>query len=233
MLFPVRLDDAVFATKEAWAGKLRDNRHIVIRAWKDHDAYQRTLERLLRDLRVTGRPSCGRTSAGRTSASRLLRPRPPLHCPSQCRLGTPRSPPGSGFIGWGQVRRSVVLIERQVWSLTDCETPHGSLLKLGCVDGFNQDQPACKTDDGGVADVGLFAAHGDALEPLELADCLFDTRPEFIETLGKEAASLLGVFTTGDHRTDATRKRGDAICLAVISFIGHRDARADVWAYVE
>jgi len=53
VLFPVRLDDAVFATKEAWALKLRDNRNIGdFRAWKDHDAYQRTLERLLRDLRV-------------------------------------------------------------------------------------------------------------------------------------------------------------------------------------
>jgi uncharacterized protein YjbI with pentapeptide repeats len=52
VLFPVRLDDAVFATKEAWALKLRDNRNIGdFRAWKDHDAYQRTLERLLRDLR--------------------------------------------------------------------------------------------------------------------------------------------------------------------------------------
>jgi len=51
---------------------------------------------------------------------------------------------------------------------------------LGRVDGFNQHQPACKTDDGGVAGVGLFASHGDALEPLELADGLFDTRPEFI-----------------------------------------------------
>ena len=41
VLFPVRVDDAVFATKEAWAAKLRDNRHIGdFRAWKDHDAYQ-------------------------------------------------------------------------------------------------------------------------------------------------------------------------------------------------
>jgi hypothetical protein len=32
---------------------------------------------------------------------------------------------------------------------------------LGRVDGFNQHQPASKTDDCGVADVGLFAAHGD------------------------------------------------------------------------
>ena len=81
---------------------------------------------------------------------------------------------------------------------------NGAPSVLGRVDGFNQHQPACKTDDGGVADVGLFAAHGDALEPLELADGLFDARPEFIETLGKEPASLLGVFTTGDHRGGIT-----------------------------
>ena len=38
VLFPVRLDDAVFATKEAWALKLRDNRHIGhFHAWKDHE----------------------------------------------------------------------------------------------------------------------------------------------------------------------------------------------------
>ena len=101
------------------------------------------------------------------------------------------------------------------------------------MDGFNQHQPACKTDDGGVADVGLFAAHGDALEPLELADCLFDARPESIETLWKEAASSLGVFAMRDHRGDATCKRGAAICVAVISLIGYRDARTDVWADVE
>jgi hypothetical protein len=53
VLFPVRLDDAVFATNEAWATKLRRSRHTGhFCAWKDHDAYQRTLERLLRDLRV-------------------------------------------------------------------------------------------------------------------------------------------------------------------------------------
>ena len=101
------------------------------------------------------------------------------------------------------------------------------------MDGFNQHQPACKTDDGGVADVGLFAAHGDAFEPLELADSLFDARPESIETLWKEAASLLGVFATRDDQGDATCKRGAAICVAVISLIGHCDARAYVRADVE
>jgi hypothetical protein len=101
------------------------------------------------------------------------------------------------------------------------------------VDGFNQHEPAGKADDCLVADVGLFTAHGDAFEPLELADRLFDARPQFLETLGKEAASLLGVLTTRDHRCDATRKRGDAIGVAVISLVGHRDPRANVRADVE
>jgi TIR domain len=53
VLFPVRVDDAVFATKEAWAAKLRANRSIGdFRQWKDHDAYQRTLDKLVRDLRI-------------------------------------------------------------------------------------------------------------------------------------------------------------------------------------
>ena len=53
VMFPVRLDDTVFDTSEAWAGKLRDNRNIGdFRRWKEHDAYQKALDRLLRDLRV-------------------------------------------------------------------------------------------------------------------------------------------------------------------------------------
>jgi hypothetical protein len=53
VLFPVRIDDAVLTTSEAWALKLRDDRHIGdFRHWKDHDAYQKTLARLLRDLRI-------------------------------------------------------------------------------------------------------------------------------------------------------------------------------------
>ena len=53
VLFPIRVDDAVFATGEAWARKLRDNRNIGdFRCWKEHDAYRKALDRLLRDLRV-------------------------------------------------------------------------------------------------------------------------------------------------------------------------------------
>ena len=53
VLFPVRVDDAIMATSEPWARKLRDQRNIGdFRKWKDHDAYQKALERLLRDLTV-------------------------------------------------------------------------------------------------------------------------------------------------------------------------------------
>jgi len=53
VLFPVRLDDAVMETAEAWAGKLRDGRNIGdFRRWKNHDVYQKALERVLRDLKV-------------------------------------------------------------------------------------------------------------------------------------------------------------------------------------
>jgi isopentenyl diphosphate isomerase/L-lactate dehydrogenase-like FMN-dependent dehydrogenase len=52
VLFPIRLDDAVMETDEAWAGKLRA-RHIGdFRRWKDHDAYSKSFERVLRNLKM-------------------------------------------------------------------------------------------------------------------------------------------------------------------------------------
>jgi len=53
VLFPIRLDDAVMETDQAWAASLRRIRHIGdFCAWKDHDPYQRSFERLLRDLKA-------------------------------------------------------------------------------------------------------------------------------------------------------------------------------------
>jgi hypothetical protein len=101
------------------------------------------------------------------------------------------------------------------------------------VDGFNQHQSAREADDGGVADVGLLAAHGDAFEPLELTDRLFDARPQFIEAFRKEPSSLLGVFAARDNRRDIAGERRRPVGLAVISLVGYRDARADVGADVE
>jgi hypothetical protein len=57
VLFPVRVDDAVMETKEAWASKLRRSRNIGdFRGWKDHDAYQSALKRVLRDLQIERAP---------------------------------------------------------------------------------------------------------------------------------------------------------------------------------
>jgi hypothetical protein len=53
VLFPIRIDDTIMNTNEAWARKLRDSRHIGdFSKWKDHDSYRRSLERLLWDLKI-------------------------------------------------------------------------------------------------------------------------------------------------------------------------------------
>ena len=53
VLFPIRLDDAVLDTKRAWAAKLRRERNIGdFSCWKDHAAYQKAFDRLLRDLKA-------------------------------------------------------------------------------------------------------------------------------------------------------------------------------------
>jgi len=52
VLFPVRLDDAVMDCPRAWAADIRRTRHIGdFRKWKDHDSFQKSLDRLLRDLK--------------------------------------------------------------------------------------------------------------------------------------------------------------------------------------
>ena len=59
MLFPVRLDECVMETKEAWAGELRTRLIGDFRAWKNHDAYKKSFEHVVRDLtmpRATASP---------------------------------------------------------------------------------------------------------------------------------------------------------------------------------
>jgi len=53
VLFPIRLDDAVMKTDQAWAADIRRTRHIGdFRGWRDHDRYQVAYARLLRDLKA-------------------------------------------------------------------------------------------------------------------------------------------------------------------------------------
>lgn len=55
VLFPIRIDDAVMTTSEPWAQKLRDQLNIGdFRMWKKPVEYQKSLKRLLRDLKGSG-----------------------------------------------------------------------------------------------------------------------------------------------------------------------------------
>jgi uncharacterized protein YjbI with pentapeptide repeats len=52
VLFPIRIDDAVMDTDQAWAADIRRSWHIGdFRDWKNHDSYKKAFERLLRDLK--------------------------------------------------------------------------------------------------------------------------------------------------------------------------------------
>jgi hypothetical protein len=53
VLFPIRVDDAIMDTTEQWAHDIKRTRHIGdFTRWKEHGAYTKALNRLLRDLRV-------------------------------------------------------------------------------------------------------------------------------------------------------------------------------------
>jgi uncharacterized protein YjbI with pentapeptide repeats len=52
VLFPLKLDNTVMETKLPWAANMRRTRHIGdFTRWKEHDEYQKGLNRLLRDLK--------------------------------------------------------------------------------------------------------------------------------------------------------------------------------------
>jgi hypothetical protein len=54
LLFPIRLDNEVMRSEIAWAGIIRNSRHIGdFRGWKEHDKYQEAFNRLLRDLKAS------------------------------------------------------------------------------------------------------------------------------------------------------------------------------------
>lgn len=53
VLFPIRLDDAIMRTNEAWAASIRRQRHVGdFRGWAKPDKYQEGFDRLLEDLRT-------------------------------------------------------------------------------------------------------------------------------------------------------------------------------------
>lgn len=56
VLFPIKLDETVMQTNQAWANTIRRTRHIgSFTQWNDHDCYQASFSRLLQDLKAEGR----------------------------------------------------------------------------------------------------------------------------------------------------------------------------------
>ena len=57
VLFPICLDDAVMKVEGGWPALIRNTRHIGdFSGWKDHDRYQKSFDRLLRDLKADSGP---------------------------------------------------------------------------------------------------------------------------------------------------------------------------------
>jgi uncharacterized protein YjbI with pentapeptide repeats len=53
VLFPIKLDETVTRTKQAWAADIRKQRHIGdFTRWKEYDEFQNAFTRLLRDLKA-------------------------------------------------------------------------------------------------------------------------------------------------------------------------------------
>jgi hypothetical protein len=53
VLFPIRLDDSIMDTNEAWAADIRRTRHIGdFTQWEQHSEYTKAFARLLRDLKA-------------------------------------------------------------------------------------------------------------------------------------------------------------------------------------
>ena len=79
------------------------------------------------------------------------------------------------------------------------------------MDGFDQDEAECKRDEGAIISRCLFATQCDALEPLELADCLLDAGTTFIENLRKEDGNVFCVGSIRDCRAYSTLTCGLAV----------------------
>lgn len=55
VLFPIRVDDTIFRSKEPWADEIRRTRHIGdFCNWKNHDDYTKAFKRLVKDLKKEG-----------------------------------------------------------------------------------------------------------------------------------------------------------------------------------
>ncbi len=60
VLFPIRLDNTVMQSEQAWAADIRRRRHIGdFRHWKDDDSHKESFDRLLHDLKAEAARAVG------------------------------------------------------------------------------------------------------------------------------------------------------------------------------
>ena len=68
VLFPIRLDDAIMKIESGWPADIRRSRNIgEFHRWKQHDAYQKAFDRLLRDLKRVDEPASATAPTKRTT----------------------------------------------------------------------------------------------------------------------------------------------------------------------
>ena len=104
---------------------------------------------------------------------------------------------------------------------------------LGHVDGFDEDEGECESNDGSVVLCCLLATERHALETLELAHSLLDAGASPVERLGEEPRPVPGRRLERDHRTDMPLARGRPVPFGVIAFVAHCSARRDIGPDVE
>jgi len=76
VLFPIRLDDAVLRVSTGWPAYLKNTRNIGdFTRWKDHDAFSRAFERLLRGLKSDERDGVDRLTQDALLKRAVLSPR--------------------------------------------------------------------------------------------------------------------------------------------------------------
>ncbi len=105
--------------------------------------------------------------------------------------------------------------------------------KLGRVDGFDEDDCKDECQERSKVDSSFLAPEGYPLEALDFADRDFDAPSGGVEDFRKELWLIFDMGPVRDGRTHAAVARSLPIGLRVVSFVGERGARVDVWSDIQ
>ena len=104
---------------------------------------------------------------------------------------------------------------------------------LGCVDGFNNDEPESERDECRVTDCRLLASERDAFEAFQLSESLLDPGASAVEEFGKETGFVLGVAFERNDGADPALSGQVTVGLGIIAFVGDDGAGLNLRADVE